>query len=115
MPSSTNPPAVPNTTSHYWPRDPSRFVLDNGLEVLVAQRVGSLVVELRFVIEGGFATDPGERSGLAGVAMAMVSEGALRVGATQESLGAMIHGRVTADAAEIGMSALTANLADALA
>jgi len=120
MPSSTNPPSVPNTTSHYWPRDPSRFVLDNGLEVLVAQRAGSSVVEMRFVFDGGFAADPSERSGLAGLAMAMVSEGAFRVGAArlgviQESLGAVFHGRVTADAAVIGMSALTANLADALA
>jgi zinc protease len=115
MPSSTNPPSVPNMTSHYWPRDPSRFVLDNGLEVLVAQRAGSPVVELRFVFERGFAADPRERSGLAGLAMAMVSEGALRMGVTQESLGAVLHGRVTADAAVIGMSALTANLADAVA
>src|SRR5712691_2016369 len=107
-------------TSHYWPRDPSRFALDNGLEVLVAQRAGSSVVEMRFVFDGGFAADPSERSGLAGLAMAMVSEGAFRVGAArlgviQESLGAVFHGRVTADAAVIGMSALTANLADALA
>src|SRR6266851_10042316 len=118
MPSSTNPPTVPNTTSHYWPRDPAGFVLDNGLEVLVAQRAGSPVVEMRFVFDG--PADPRERSGLAGLAVAMVSEGALRVGAarlgvTQESLGAVLHGRVTADAAVIGMSALTANLADALA
>jgi zinc protease len=107
-------------TSHHWPRDPSRFALHNGLEVLVAQRSGSPVVEMRFVFDGGFAADSRERSGLAGVAMAMVSEGALRVGAarlgvTQESLGAVVHGRVTADAAVIGMSALTANLADSLA
>src|SRR6266851_2883782 len=120
MPSSTNPPSAPNMTSHYWPRDPSRFALDSGLEVLVAQRAGSSVVEMRFVFDGGFAADPSERSGLAGLAMAMVSEGAFRVGAArlgviQESLGAVFHGRVTADAAVIGMSALTANLADALA
>jgi zinc protease len=120
MPSSTNPPPVPNTTSHYWPRDPSRFALDNGLEVLVAQRAGSPVVEMRFVFDGGFAADARERSGLAGLAMAMISEGALRVGAarlgvTQESRGAVFHGRVNADAAVIGMSALTANLVDALA
>jgi zinc protease len=75
---------------------------------------------MRFVFDGGFAADPSERSGLAGLAMAMVSEGAFRVGAArlgviQESLGAVFHGRVTADAAVIGMSALTANLADALA
>jgi zinc protease len=119
MPSSMNSPLVPNMTSHCWPRDPCRFALDNGLEVLVAQRSGSPVVEMRFVFDGGFAADPRERSGLAGLAMAMITEGALRVGAarlgaTQESLGAAFHGRVTADAAVIGMSALTANLADAL-
>jgi len=107
-------------TLHYWPRDPSKFVLDNGLEVLVARRAGSPVVEMRFVFDGGFAADPRERSGLAGLAMAMVSEGGLRMGAArlslaQESLGAVLQGRVTADAAVIGMSALTANFADALA
>jgi zinc protease len=120
MPSSTNPPPVLNLTSRYWPCAPSRFALDNGLKVLVAQRAGSPVVEMRFVFDGGFAADPRERSGLAGLAMAMITEGALRVGAarlgvTQESLGAVLHGRVTADAAVIGMSALTANLADPLA
>ena len=63
MPSSTNPPSVPNMTSHYWPRDPSRFVLDNGLEVLVAQRAGSPVVELRFEIVGvPFAPSPVKRT-----------------------------------------------------
>jgi len=88
--------------------------------VLVSQRESSPVVELRFVFDGGFAADPRERSGLAGLAMAMVNEGALSVGAAhlgpiQESLGAMLHGRVTADGAVAGMSALAANLGEALA
>src|SRR5260370_32385050 len=106
MPSSTNPPSVPNTTSHYWPRAPAGFALDNGLEVLVGQRAGSSVVEMRFVFDGGFAADPSERSGLASLAMAMVSEGAFRGGAArlggiQESLGVVFYGRVTPAAAVV--------------
>jgi len=100
-------------------RRPFEFVLENGLRVLFVQREESPIVELRFVIDGGFAADPNQRNGLAGLAMAMFSEGFLRVDDVQvgfalEALGAVLHGQLTADAAVIGMSALTANLGDAL-
>jgi zinc protease len=98
---------------------PFACVLANGLRVVFAQREKSPIVELRFVVEGGFASDPKGRNGLAGAATAMFSEGLLRlhkgqVGDALEPLGALLHGQVMADAAVIGMSALAANLDHAL-
>jgi zinc protease len=96
-----------------------KFVLDNGLRVMVVERAGSQVVELRFVFEGGFAADPRELSGVARIATAMFSEGALRAGSArlgvaQEALGATLRGRVTADGAVVEMSALAGHHGDAL-
>lgn len=100
-------------------RGPFDFVLENGLRVLFAQREKSPVVELRLVIDGGFAADPDGRSGLAALAIAMFSEGLICVddaqaGLALEALGAVLHGQLMPDAAVIGMSALNANLGDAL-
>jgi zinc protease len=100
-------------------RGPFDFVLENGLRVLFAQRDKSPIVELRLVVDGGFAADPNGQSGLATLAMGMFSEGLLRVddaqvGIALEALGALLHGQVMPDAAVIGMSALSANLEDAL-
>jgi zinc protease len=103
-----------------WLTDPVDITCYSGLRLLLARRPGSPIVELRLILEGGFAGEPNAQSGLGGLAMAMLTEGALRVDGTplalmQESLGAIFHGRITADAAIIGMSALRGNYADALA
>jgi zinc protease len=87
----------------------------NGLRVVFATRQNSPLVELRFISDGGFASDPTGLSGLAGFAMAMVSEGALRIRGTPvtialESLGAVVHSSVSADAAVVSLSALAAKL-----
>jgi len=100
-------------------RGPFDFVLENGLRVLFAQRAKSPIVEFRFVINGGFGTDRDRRSGLAGLAMAMFSEGLLRVDNAQlgfalEELGAVLQGQLMPDAAVIRMSALNANFAEPL-
>ncbi|MBV8453878.1 MAG: insulinase family protein, partial [Deltaproteobacteria bacterium] len=84
-------------------RGPFDFVLENGLRVLFVQREKSPVVEFRFVIDGGFAADPDGRSGLAAMAMAMFSEGLIRVDDAQvgfvlEALGAVLHGQLMPDA-----------------
>jgi zinc protease len=113
-----HPLTRPNGTLS-WRSDPLEFVLDNGLRVHFTHRGNSAVVEFRLVVEDGFASDPDQQSGLAGLAMAMFSAAALHLGGAQlglelEMLGAMTGGRVTADAAVIEMSALTTNLDDAL-
>ena len=70
-------------------------------------------------MDSGFAADPDGRSGLAALAIAMFSEGLIRaedaqVGFALEALGAALDGQLLPDAAVIGMSALNANLSDAL-
>jgi zinc protease len=95
------------------------FVLANGLRVLFAQSESSPIVELRLVVDRGFAADPDGRSGLAAFAMAMFSEGLIQVdqaqvGVALEALGALLSSQVRPDAAVVGMSALDANLGDAL-
>jgi zinc protease len=98
---------------------PFEFALENGLRVIFAQREESPIVEVRLVIEGGFAEDPSRGSGLAALATAMFSEGLLRVGDTPlgtalEPLGALTYGQVMADAVVVGISALNQNLDEAL-
>jgi len=100
-------------------RGPFDLTLENGLRVLFVQRQKSPIVELRLVVDGGFAADPDRRSGLAALATAMFSEGLLRINGAQlgpalEVLGALPQGQVMPEAAVIGMSTLNANLGDAL-
>jgi zinc protease len=106
------------TDSHWW-RGPFDFTLENGLRVLFAQREKSPLVELRLAVDGGFALDPEGKSGMAGLAAAMFSEGLLRIndaqaGSALEVLGALSRSQLTPDAAVFGLSALKANLREAL-
>ncbi len=115
-----NPPRPPDSDSVDWLPEPAEFVLDNGLHVILAERHESPIVEMRFVLDEGFAGEPRERSGLAGLAMAMFSEGALciggvRLGISAESIGATFGGSVMADGAIIGVSALRETAPNALA
>lgn len=114
-----NPPRAPD--SHPQPMaEPAEMILDNGLRIFLVERPGSSIAEMRLVLRDGFAGEPRERSGLAGLAMAMLSEGALRVGGArldvlQESLCATFGGRVMVDGALVEVSALAANFPDPLA
>jgi zinc protease len=115
-----NPPRTPDSDGDSWLPQPAQCVLDNGLRVFLAERRESPIVEMRFVLDQGFAAEARKRSGLAGLAMAMFSEGALRVGSArldtlQESLGAAFAGRVLADGAIVGVSALALSAPDVLA
>src|SRR5689334_12123204 len=111
-------PLTDSLTLPSW-RGPFRFTLKNGIPVLLARREKSPVIELRLIIEGGFAADPDRLSGLASLATGMFSEGLLQtegsqLGSALESRGALLHSEVMPDSAIIGMSTLEANLADAL-
>jgi zinc protease len=110
----TSSPRLPGS----W-QGPSDFMLSNGLRVVFVGRENAPIVEFRYIINGGFAADPAGRSGLSAFAMAMFSEGLIRVdnvqiGGAIEAAGAVIHGQPMPDAAVVGMSALKANLVDAL-
>jgi zinc protease len=99
--------------------DPFDCSLRNGVRVVIAQCDKSPLIEFRLVTEGGFATDPPARTGLAGLATAMFRDGLLRIndfqlGCALEALGALTYGQVAADTAILGMSALNTTLADSL-
>lgn len=100
------------------PPEPTVLFLRNGMRVLFAERANSPLIELRFVCDGGFAADPPEKSGCAGLATAMMVKPASPTDrlnlAELWRLGASIRTRVTADAAIVEMSALTHNFRDAL-
>lgn len=113
-------PRSPSLNAGGWQPEPVEITLDSGLRVIVAERLGSPLTEMRLVSDRGFAAEPRGRSGLAGLAMAMFNEGALRIGRERldllgESLGAKFGGRIFADGAIIEVSALSANLLDVLA
>jgi zinc protease len=115
VPDSDQLASSPRWSSSWW--GPFDFVLENGLRVVLFQTEKSPIVELRLVADGGFANDPYGRSGLAALAMAMFSllrTDNAQVGCALEAVGAALHGQVTPDAAVVGMSALHANLGDAL-
>jgi zinc protease len=95
------------------------FTLENGLRVVFAQRAKSPVVELRLVIDGGFAADPEGRSGLSALSAALFREGLVRFDGAQldaalDVFGTTLTGQVMPDAAVIGFSALNASFGDAL-
>jgi len=117
MAANTGLLAVPSGPPSW--RGPFDISLENGLRVLFVQRKKSPIAELRLVVEGGFAADPGRRSGLAALATAMFSEGLLHVdgdqlGSAMDARVAMVHSQVRPDATVIGISALDASLRDAL-
>jgi predicted Zn-dependent peptidase len=99
----------------------ARTTLSNGLKVLLAERRGLPLVEMRMEFRGaGFASDRGRKSGTAGFTLAMLDEGAgsydaLAFGARKESLGAEIGATGTLDLSQVRLSAMKARLDDSLA
>jgi zinc protease len=129
---STRPTAVdrsrlPNTGAPPELRLPpvQRFALSNGLKVVLAERQVTPLVNLRLMLDAGFAADsmaPGEGSkpGLATLVADMLDEGtrtrdALAISAQLESLGANLGTSTTLDTLSIDLSALPGLLDPALA
>jgi len=114
---------VPKTESFPALRFPAlaRATLGNGLKVLLAERRGLPLVQMRMEFRGaGFASDRGRKLGTAGFTLAMLDEGAgsydaLAYGARKESLGAEINATGTLDLARVRLSAMKPRLDDSLA
>ncbi len=88
--------------------------LDNGMELRLAQREDTPLVEARLLLGGGHAAEAGH-PGLASLALGMLREGTDRYSATElaareESLGASIGASAGLDAATLSLSALRARL-----
>ncbi|WP_462158367.1 M16 family metallopeptidase [Pseudoalteromonas sp. GB56] len=92
----------------------SSFTLSNGLEVVLAQRTDTPVVNVRLDISAGTATDANNLPGVANFAAGMMDEGAgeydaLQLAGELEKLGASISTNASLDSTSISMSAMTVN------
>lgn len=110
----TRPPAIAAPADYRFPA-PLRRTLGNGMRLVLIERPAANFAEFRMVFEGGFAADPGERSGLCGLAMEVLTQGRLDGGRGRadrfvERLGATLRARATVDAGVIEMSAFAAKL-----
>ncbi|MEP6907247.1 MAG: pitrilysin family protein [Pseudoxanthomonas sp.] len=96
-----------------------RATLSNGMQVVLAERHETPVVQLSVEFPGGFSVDQGKKLGAASFAMQMLDDGAgpytaLELGARQEDLGAQITVGAGIDYSAVGLSALSDKLPDSL-
>ena len=97
----------------------SRATLSNGMQVVLAERHETPVVQLSVEFPGGYSADVGKKLGTASFAMAMLDEGAGQYGALElasrkEALGAEIGAGASLDSATIGLSALSDKLPESM-
>jgi zinc protease len=105
-------PAAPPTAA--FPRL-ERATLANGLTVVLAQRHSIPQVNLRLVVDAGFATDQFASPGTASLAMAMMDEGtttrsALQISEQLALLGATLTTGSNLDVSTVSLSALKEHL-----
>ena len=112
---------VPRTTSFPALKFPGleRATLSNGMQVVLAERHETPVVQLSVEFPGGFTADQGKKPGTANFAMQMLDDGAgpysaLELAARQEDLGAQIGVGAGLDYSAVGLSALSDKLTDSL-
>ena len=96
-----------------------RFELSNGLRVVLAQRSAVPVVNLRLMVNAGFAADQFSLPGTANLAMDMLDEGtssrtALEISDELSLLGATLESGSNLDVSTVSMSALKEKLAPSL-
>jgi zinc protease len=89
------------------------------MRIVAIERHGSSLFEFRIITRGGFARDPAEKSGLAGVAMEVLTSAVSRnsesrLDAQLERLGAAVETHVRPDASVVAMSAPGSTLAASL-
>ena len=96
-----------------------KTVLKNGLKVVLAERRNSPLVEIRLILNGGFAADPKSKEGIAALTSAMLDDGtkarsSQQIAEEQERLGAEISARASLDSTTISLSAVSDKLAPSL-
>ena len=99
--------------------DFERFELSNGLEVILAQRSAVPVVNLRMMVDAGYAADQFGLPGTANLALDMLDEGtesrsALEISDELSLLGATLGTGSNLDVSTVSMSALRDKLEDSL-
>jgi zinc protease len=99
--------------------DFERFELSNGLRVVLAQRSAVPVVNMRMMVNAGYAADQFSLPGTANLAMDMLDEGtknrtALEISDQLSLLGATLGSGSNLDVSTVSMSALKEKLAPSL-
>ncbi len=112
LPEVGDPPAVRFDTFE-------RAQLANGLKIILAQRDAVPVVNMRLIVDAGFAADQFGLPGTASLAMNMLDEGtrnrtALEISDELANLGATLATGSNLDVSVVSMSALTENLTGSL-
>jgi zinc protease len=97
----------------------TRSRLDNGLEILVAERPGAPVVELAMVVDAGYAADQFTHAGTASLTMAMLDEGtrkrsSLEIADELAMQGANLSAGSNLDTSTVRLSALRSRLDESL-
>jgi zinc protease len=93
--------------------------LDNGVEVVLAERHTMPLVALSLEFDAGYAADAGGKLGVASFTSAMLDKGtrrrsALEIAAEAERLGAIVGAGANVDASFVNLNALTGNLEDSI-
>lgn len=96
-----------------------RTRLDNGLELVLARRPGTPILQFRLLTESGYASDKAQSRGLASIAMAMLAEGtqtrsSQQIAMEAQRLGAHIWAGAGLDIGIVGLSALPDRLAPSM-
>ena len=96
-----------------------RAELSNGLKIILAERNAIPVVNMRLMVDAGFAADQFGLPGTAALAMNMLDEGtrsrtAIEISDELATLGATLGAGSNLDVSTVSMSALKNNLADSL-
>ncbi|HEY9362955.1 MAG TPA: pitrilysin family protein [Chitinophagaceae bacterium] len=111
------PPLGPPPTVKF--PEVQEFTLSNGLKVMLAQRTGVPVINLRMLIDAGYAADQFGKPGLTTLAMNMLKEGtktrsSLEISDQLANQGATISTYANLDNSVIGMNALKTNFSKSL-
>ncbi len=92
-----------------------RATLSNGIEVVLAERHSTPLVEVDMLFDAGYSADKGGKAGLASMVMNMMDEGtdnlnSLEISEQESLLGANVSTGSDLDISFVGLSALTENL-----
>ncbi|MDN7139006.1 insulinase family protein [Pseudidiomarina sp. 1APP75-27a] len=95
------------------------FTLSNGLEVALAERHDVPTVQMRLVIDSGYASDFGGKVGTASYTMSMLREGttsrdSLELSKELESLGTNLYASASLDNSTVSMDTLVTSLVPSL-
>ncbi|MBT8116167.1 MAG: insulinase family protein, partial [Arenicella sp.] len=96
-----------------------KATLDNGLQVILAQRDAVPVVRMRMIFDAGYASDKGRKGGTASLAMNMLDEGtasldALEISTRLSQMGTSLSSSAGLDDSTVRLNTLTENLDESL-